>query len=374
MTDGWTVQGRTLILLTASLFTAACALVDETAVDGGERNSGCADLPVAADPSEAGWDPAGFEQLRGLAGEADASAVMIVTGGEVVFSYGATDRPMFLASVRKSVLSALIGIAVEEGVLELDETVVRWGIDDDPPLMESEREATLRDLISSRSGVYLPTAAESPRMRDNRPERGSREPGSFWFYNNWDFNVAGAIFERATRKSIFLAFQHFIADPLCMQDFDAYEHTWYLYTDTAPRYPAYHMALSARDLARFGMLYLQDGVWAGERILPRRWVDESTAPISATQEEPELASGYGYMWWVTADVPAGRSGQMLAGSYTAMGSGGQRMTVLPAIDTVILARADTKPGGIGASAFRDTTLWQAFVEAALALRRDPQTL
>jgi len=374
MSNRWTVRGRTLALLVASLFTAACALSDGSAVNGGDRNSSCADLPVAAEPREAGWDPAGFEQLRGLAEEADASAVMIVTGGEIVFSYGPTDRPMFLASVRKSVLSALIGIAVEEGVLELDDTVVRWGIDDDPPLMESEREATLRDLISSRSGVYLPTAAESPRMRDNRPARGSRDPGSFWFYNNWDFNVAGAIFERATRKSVFLAFQHFIAEPLCMQDFDAYEHTWYLYTDAAPRYPAYHMALSARDLARFGMLYLQDGVWAGERILPEGWIAESTAPISATQEEPELASGYGYMWWVTADVPTGKSGQMLAGSYTAMGSGGQRMTVLPAIDTVILARADTKPGGIGASAFRDTTLWQAFVVSALALRRDPRNL
>lgn len=362
--------GGTLVLLTASLFTSAGALADHQAVEGTHSPTECADLPVAGDPRDLGWDPAGFKRLRGLAGEAEAATVMIVTGGEVVFAYGPTDRPMFLASVRKSVLSALLGIAIDKGALRLDDTVARWGIDDDPPLTALERRATVRDLISARSGVYLATAAESPRMRDRRPERGSHEPGSFWFYNNWDFNVAGAIFERATRKSVFLAFEHFIAGPLCMQDFDAYEHTWYLYTESAPRYPAYHMALSARDLARFGVLYLQDGVWEGEQILPSGWVKKSTAPISMTNEEPELASGYGYMWWVTADVPSGSSGAMLEGSYTAMGSGGQRMTILPAIDTVILARADTKPGGIGASAFRDTTLWQAFIEAALESRRN----
>ncbi|SRR6056297_1032861 len=362
--------GGTLVLLTTSLFTSACALSDQKAVEGSHSRTGCADLPVAGDPRDLGWEPDGFERLRGLAKEAEAATVMIVTGGEVAFAYGPTERPMFLASVRKSVLSALLGIAVDEGALQLDDTVARWGIDDDPSLTPLERTATVRDLISARSGVYLPTAAESPRMRDNRPERGGYEPGSFWFYNNWDFNVAGAIFERATRKSVFLAFEHFIAEPLCMQDFDAYEHTWYLYTDAAPRYAAYHMALSARDLARFGMLYLQDGVWEGRQILPDGWVEQSTAPISLTNEEPELASGYGYMWWVTADVPPGAPGAMLEGSYTAMGSGGQRMTVLPAIDTVILARADTKPGGIGASAFRDTALWQAFIEAALTSRRN----
>lgn len=330
----------------------------------------CADLPVARNVRALGWDAARLQTARNAARAGGAAAFMVATGGRIVMADGATSRPMLLASVRKSILSALVGQAIAEGKLKPDDPISKFGIQDDTPLTDRERAATVMDLMTARSGVYLPTAAETERMRRTRPARGSHAPGSFWFYNNWDFNVLGNVFERATAKGIFTAFEHRIARPLCMQDFRPLEDTFYAYNMDAPRFPAYHMALSPRDLLRFGQLYLQRGRWGDRQIVPAAWVDESIRPVSRTGYSPALFGGYGYYWWIATEAPAGES-IVPVGSYTASGSGGQMMTIIPALDTIIMARADTQPDGTGASTFRQSGEWQKLLNLTLAARIAP---
>jgi hypothetical protein len=98
-------------------------------------------------------------------------------------------------------------IAASEGRISLTGTLAELGIDDKPPsLTDAEKQATVRDLLMARSGVYHPAAYEDSDMEKKRPPRGSHPPGSFWYYNKWDFNALGTIYRKSTGEDIFLSF------------------------------------------------------------------------------------------------------------------------------------------------------------------------
>ncbi len=101
----------------------------------------------------------------------------------------------------------------------LDDTLEELEIDDDPPLTQREKQATLRMLLQSRSGVYHSYVGGTPDMRERMPAREAHPPGAFWYYNNWDFNVLGGVYERKLGRKIGEAFRAEIATPIQMQDF-----------------------------------------------------------------------------------------------------------------------------------------------------------
>ena len=174
----------------------------------------------------------------------------------MVASWGDIDRRLELHSVRKSLLSALIGIAAAQDKIDLDASVGSLSIDDVPPaLSDTEKQATVRQLFQARSGVYHPALYETEGEKRRRPVRGSHPPGTFWYYNNWDFNVLGSIYERAVGMSIFEGFKQHIADPIGMLDFRPRDGRYVRGADSI--YPAYPFRMSARDLARFGLLFLR---------------------------------------------------------------------------------------------------------------------
>src|SRR5260370_35640972 len=170
------------------------------------------------------------------------------------------------------------------------------------------------------SGVYQQAASEGRSQAARRPDRGSHAPGTFWYYNNWDFNVLGAILRRATGEDTFTAVNEHLAQLLQMEDFVPSDGR-YIHEDTTD-HPAYPMRFSARDLARFGWLYLNRGKWREQQVVPATWVPESTTPYSDVG--PGL--GYGYMWWVAKGERQflTKSGR---GAFSARGSGGARATV-----------------------------------------------
>ena len=122
-------------------------------------------------------------------------------------------------SVRISLLSALLGIHVNEGNIDLNSTLKELWINDFPFLWRSELNAKVIHLLKSRSGVYHKAAGESQILRDLKPKRGSHDPDTFWYYNNWGFNALGTIFRKRTGTDIFEEFKKRIADPIGMQDF-----------------------------------------------------------------------------------------------------------------------------------------------------------
>lgn len=324
----------------------------------------CDDLPRARNVAALGWSATGLEAARQAARAANADSFMVLTKGRVVLADGDLTKPMLIASMRKSILSALVGQAAATGKLALNSPISTFGIDDPAGLTPAEAAATVGDLLHARSGIYIPASAETPRMKSLRPVRGAHPPGSFWYYNNWDFNALGDIFQRASGKAIAVAMTTRLAEPLCMQDFRAYRDTELFFDAGAPRFAAYHFWLSTRDTARFGLLYLNQGRWGDTQLVPADWVAATTRTLSATGEKADVFSGYGGLWWTVADRP--ELAPALKGGFTASGFAGQQMTILPAIDTIILTRARERPAGT--STLGNFDRWNAIVLKTLEAR------
>lgn len=313
-----------------------------------------------ADPAEAGFTMSKLDEARAFADTSRAAAVVAVHRGRVFAAWGAVDRPLMAHSVRKSLAGALYGIAVREGTLSLGATLAQLGIDDEPALTDAERRATVKDLIASRSGVYHGAAyADSEQVRQ-RPARGSHAPGSFWFYNNWDFNTAEAIYEQQAREDLYAAFERRIARAIGMEDFDPARQFEVLEPGQS-RFPAHTFRISARDLARFGQLYLYEGRWGDRQVVPADWVRESLRTHSVTG----VKTGYGYLWWVYEPGALGDSYPVLntTAVYLARGTGGQAMFVIPGADMVVVHRADTDNG----RSVQGSLIWQ-LVERLVAAR------
>jgi len=257
--------------------------------------------------------------------------------------YGDLQAISYLASVRKSVLSMLYGIYVERGAIDLDQTLEQLGIDDHGGLSAEERRATVRHLLSARSGIYH-AASNAGDDLASAPPRGSQRPGGYYLYNNWDFNALGTIFEQRTGKGIYDAVGEHLAGPLGMQDWNrALQRKS---GDSArSKHLAYHINLSTRDMARIGYLMLRGGSWAGTQVVPRAWVTQSTGAITRVHEmnpprRREGPFGYGYLWWVFDRPDLGPAYQ---GAFTGLGAVGQHILIMPARDLVVAHK--TRPGG-----------------------------
>ena len=283
------------------------------------------------DPVPLGWSAEKLAATRKFIESLPPSSVVVIDHGREVIKWGDASKKIKISSMRKSLLSALFGIYAPLNHFDLDRSIGSLGIDDEPPLTTTEKQATVRMLLEARSGVYHGYVAGTPGMREGWPKRGSHSPGSFWFYNNWDFNALGSIFENEFKTSIAHAFDARIARRVGMQDFRV-EDMYYLHApaDASPDlnksiHPAYHFRMTARDLARFGYLFLRNGEWQGESIVPKSWVIESTQEHSHTK----AGEGYGYLWWVDGfDLPER--------SFSAQGALAKYVVVVPARDLVVV--------------------------------------
>jgi CubicO group peptidase (beta-lactamase class C family) len=321
---------------------------------------------AAASVEELGWSAQRVAALRPLIDSVGSSAFMIVTRGKIVAAWGDTGTTFLTHSIRKSFMSALAGIAAGEGRLDTSSTLGALGIGETAtPLTPVELQARVADLLRARSGVYLAAAGEVDAMRDARPVRGSHSPGTFWYYNNWDFNVLGTIYRQVTGQDIFAAIDARLAKPIGMQEYRATDGQYY--TEDPSEHQGYIFRVSARDLARFGVLYLHRGRWRDTQVIPQSWVDASVRSYSSTGTLGSRAtkSGYGFMWWIQTNASNHPELAIPDGAFTASGSGGQRLTVLPSIETVVVNLMNTDVPGprIGSDG------WDALLGAVMAARR-----
>jgi len=279
----------------------------------------------AANPGLLGWSSGKLAAAREFSSQLDTAAVVIIHNGVIVDEWGNPLTRYKCHSMRKSLLNPLFGIYVNAGKIRLDDSLEDLSIDDwNPPLSQQEKQARVVDLLRSRSGIYHVAAYETPKMRAKRPERHSHAPGTYWYYNNWDFNALGTIFEQKTGKGIFEEFQRRIAKPLQMEQFSLGD-TEYYFERSKSKHPAYLFRMSARDLARFGLLYLRNGKWIDQQVVPGDWIKVSTSSYSDAQN-----THYGYLWWTGKD-----------GRYEAIGFGGQTLMVHPGRQLVIVYRVNT---------------------------------
>ncbi len=262
--------------------------------------------------------------------EADGiDAFVALRGEKALIQHGEVGTPMNLASARKSVLSLLFGIAADRGLIDIEQTLAELGIDETGnPLTEIEKQATIEQLLQARSGIYLQSGAETVEIKDGRPGRGQYAPGEHYFYNNWDFNVLGAVFEKETGLSIGEALDVWLAIPLGMQDYNK-EHVFYDKRGSDSDFRTYRIHMSARDLARLGALVAQDGVWDGKQLISKEWIEKSVKPYSETNTY--FYDGFGYSWWLNSELDV----------VAADGWGGQFMLVNRERELTLVTRRDT---------------------------------
>jgi CubicO group peptidase (beta-lactamase class C family) len=290
------------------------------------------------------------------------TAFLVLDRGRVVLDHGVTTAPSFLASARKSVLSVLYGPAVADGTIRLGATLAELGIDDIDGLLPQERRATVRDLLTSSSGVYHPPATTAGPEQD-APARGSQPPGALFLYNNWDFNTLGTIFERCTGRSVVDALAEDLAVPLGFNDFDPGRQRVLGRPDVS-EHLAHHFFLSARDLGRLGTMMLQGGRWNGRQVVPASWVAESTSVQVDRGAGVQL--DYGYLWWLPRLL--GR------GCFLAIGNFGQYLLCVPpglvivhlraVPDDIVLARSQ----GVEPPAPIDSVSPQQFMKVVRAVQ------
>ena len=245
-----------------------------------------------------------------------------------------------LASVTKSFTSTLIGIAIDQGLIRgVDEKVFDY-FPEYAHLRDKEKDTiTLEHLLTMTSGLEWNGMDIHVSTRD--PENDLIQlfvvsdpieyilakplvdpPGSRWYYNGGGTNLLGAIIRKATgMRTDEFAEEHLFA-PLGITNYE------WDFINHEVVHASGNLALWPRDMAKLGVLFLNDGVWGGERIVSEAWVRNSTTHHA----DVTWGEGYGYQWWLRTYHAGSRAFE----SYYAAGWGGQRIIVFPELEMVVV--------------------------------------
>ena len=254
-------------------------------------------------------------------------------------------------STAKSIAATLIGMQVDQGRLSLDEPL---GFDWHPKVSSEQSDPrsviTLRHVLNMSSGLYpidndgleyatgsgLAYWAGASSIQDMRNPGLIREPGTYWDYENYDTLRAVYAMKLALGEEEYLEYpRRALLDRIGMRNtllsvdrFGDFILSSQVYTN-------------ARDLARFGMLYLQGGVWNGERLISEEWIEFIRTPAPSTTGRNRANDGgsgsgsfYGAQWWLVPDDRTDVPKDM----YSTSGNRGQYVIVIPSHDLVIVRR------------------------------------
>ncbi|MEZ0492319.1 serine hydrolase domain-containing protein [Kineococcus sp. TBRC 1896] len=287
-------------------------------------------------PSAQGVDARGLaafvDALEGTAG-VEPHSLLVLRHGHVVaqgwWAPFAPDRPHLLYSLSKSFTSTALGFAVAEGLVDLDATVLSYFPEFDADVTdERSRRILVRHVANMASGHREETIAQASADPTGDIVRGflrippDAEPGTLFCYNQPCTFSVSAIVQRTSGQGLLEFLRPRLLDPLGV---DTANLGWL--TDGQGRELGFSGFHAPTELvAKLGQLYLQRGVWEGERLLPESWVEEATTSHidNATfNANPDWGQGYGYQFWIA------RHGYRGDGAY------GQFCVVLPEQDVVV---------------------------------------
>lgn len=296
-----------------------------------------------AAPEDHGIDPDALAAVDvRVPGETpDLSELLVIRHGYLVFEGTYNDHdpsePINIRSVTKSITGALIGIAMADGHIEsLDQTVgelipERIPEDADPRVAD----ITLRQLLTMTSGLTWDAGSDWPALTasDDWVELTLSQPivgipGETYVYNTGGSHLLIVIVEAVTGQDAEAYAQEKLFDPLGIEP-----GAWMQSPQDEPSGGS-GLELTARDMAKFGYLVLNDGQWDGEQIVPEDFVQAATSYQSLGDATGAYAN-YGYQWWITA-TDAGYP------AYFALGYGGQHIFVVPALDLVVVAAIERR--------------------------------
>ncbi|WP_438432888.1 serine hydrolase domain-containing protein [Gorillibacterium sp. sgz500922] len=275
-------------------------------------------------------------------GRAGFKNVLVVSRGEELFQWSDRRRDTVKAvySITKSVLSALVGIALDRGLLTgVDQPLAAFF----PEWAEGEpqREAvTLEHLLTMTAGFDWPDFDKPYWEMKRQPDWAAyvlnrsfaQEPGHAFAYNSGGSHLLAAVLTRVVDGDLLEFAREALFAPLGI-----HPPAWR--ENGGIREGGAGLFLSAAELARFGRLYLQEGEWEGKRLISAEWVRESICVRhkGLALYEPPIYASYGYHWWVS---PSEQNG--LCDYYFAFGYGGQYLFVVPKLHLTAVVRKSLK--------------------------------
>ncbi|CAN5694190.1 serine hydrolase [soil metagenome] len=281
--------------------------------------------------------PGGYDDLESFLRSTETTAFIVVKRDHLLYEqyFNGDDHNSTQTSfsVAKSFASALVGIAIGDGTIALDDPATDYV----PELKERDarfERITIRHLISMSSGLryeengtpwsddtetYYAPDLRKLALTDSEIVG---PPGEHWHYNNFNPLIMGMILERATSQHVAEFMEERLWQPLGAEA----DASWSLDSE-ASGFEKLESGINARaiDFAKLGSLYLHEGEWNGTRLLPASWVRESTA----VSGEHDPSPAYGYWWWTYRD-------DELGDYFAALGNKGQFIVVIPERDVVVV--------------------------------------
>jgi CubicO group peptidase (beta-lactamase class C family) len=262
------------------------------------------------------------------------NSFMLLRHGQVVaegwWSPYSSDSPHSLYSLSKSFTSTAVGLAIAEGKLSLDDEVLKFFPDDAPAEPNANLKAMrVTDLLRMSTGQQTepPRTAAQPWTKTFLAHPVPFKPGTHFLYNTSATYMLSAIVQKATGKTVLDYLRPSLFEPLGI------EHpTW----ETSPQgisTGGYGLSIRTKDIASFGQLYLQKGMWHGKQLVPEAWIEAATARQTSNGSNPksDWDQGYGYQFWRCRN-----------GAYRGDGAFGQYCIVLPEQDAVIAITSGVK--------------------------------
>lgn len=258
-----------------------------------------------------------------------------------------------IASVTKSWTSALVGVAQEQGkITNLDDPLSVLLPDYFAENKYADkRDVTLRQLLMMRSGIDFSedTLNSGGYGREELFESDvtafglsfpmAYQPGESWNYSTLDTQLISAIMQHATGESLESFAVSNLFEPMGIKEYD------WLEDGIGTTIGGQNLSMTPRDMAKLGFLYLHNGNWDGEQLVPANWVELSLTPQGNAYHPPtekiEKIEWYGYLWWTwKSDWFFGYR------SFQARGYGGQWVTVFPELDMILVTTANlnVEPG------------------------------
>ena len=318
----------------------------KNAVDFAKANeySGSRDLRIAI---LKGFEKEPFHQILGPTKKRGGPAGMILKNGYVVAQWGDTKRVDMTFSVTKSFLSTMAGLAEDVGLLSNTNDMVGNYIWDDTFKGAHNSKITWEHLLQQNS-AWSGELWGSKDWADRPPSEGDiddwkfaapKEPGTVMEYNDVRVNVLAYSLTQLWRKPMPMVLKDKIMDKIGASStwrWYGYDHAWteidglQMKSVTGGGHSGAGIFINTEDLARFGLLFLNDGKWKNEQLISSSWIKKATTPSTPN-------SNYGYMWWLNKKGDRHWDG-LSENIYYAAGFGGNFIVIDKEHDLVVVTR------------------------------------
>jgi CubicO group peptidase (beta-lactamase class C family) len=352
-------QLQRLALAAAFLFAVSATARGQVAASCGTPTT-LDDGWTIATPESVGVDGARLCAIAARLKEtaANVHAVVIIRHGKLVFEQyfpGPDERwdvagqfdhdattPHDMRSASKSVISLLVGIAIDRKLIaSADEPVVKFFPDYAAVKSPGWDQVTLRHLLTMSSGMQWDENRDWNDPRNDEPHLGSeadpiryilskpiaKPPDAVWTYNGGGTDLLGNILERVSGKPLEAFAREVLFQPMGIGDFE-----WRNYPKNGKIAPAVGLRIRPRDAAKIGQLMLNRGGWDGKQIVSPEWIAQSVRPRFQAIGYFSGLFFYGQQWWLGRSIAPESEVRWIA----AMGSGGQRIFIVPDRDLVVM--------------------------------------